>query len=227
MRNDKATIPLSTTSKTEQRPLLPLSNPLSQFEQPRHSFVDKVTLAGSRKLHTSEVAPVNIPAVDQWLGKNALLSNGYADADSDPQGDFSPLDVSLFDLAILAEVVHEEYPLYSIFKNQCYWFSHLILKAIIVISGLNKDANPGPDPTAMLISSLPATTPDSGDRMLTQNDFKFPSRQGTWRGMKISEITPIVLASVIGKYLERRVIELVKVLISLFLLCAIAKYINS
>lgn len=46
---------------------------------------------------------------------------------------FRPTNLNLFQLALLAYVVHKEYPLYSPFKNQPYWYSNIIFDAVILI----------------------------------------------------------------------------------------------
>jgi len=43
---------------------------------------------------------------------------------------FRPNSFSLVSLAILAKIVHEKHPLYSLFHRQCFWFSNLIMRVI-------------------------------------------------------------------------------------------------
>jgi hypothetical protein len=43
---------------------------------------------------------------------------------------FRPNNFSLVSLAILAKIVHENHPLYSLFHRQCFWFSNLIMRVI-------------------------------------------------------------------------------------------------
>ena len=43
---------------------------------------------------------------------------------------FKPNNFSLVSLAILAKIVHENHPLYSLFHRQCFWFANLIMRVI-------------------------------------------------------------------------------------------------
>lgn len=41
-----------------------------------------------------------------------------------------PNNFTLVSLAILAKIVHENHPLYSLFHRQCFWFSNIIMKVV-------------------------------------------------------------------------------------------------
>ena len=170
----------------ETAPILPLTNPVEVFTPPRHSILDKATLAGSSKLHSANYfpKPSDIHAHDQWLGKDYLDSPDYANAKL--MFEFSPVKINLLQLAVLAEVIQEEYPLYSIFKDQCYWFAHLVCKAILVIS------------------SLPTEVPNAEDHDVEPMfNVGFLNEQGRWKGIKVSDVTPVVLSSVLDKFWRR------------------------
>ena len=46
-----------------------------------------------------------------------------------------PLDLSLFKLGILVNVIHQEAPTYSVLNNQCYWFVGIIIEIIVLLYG--------------------------------------------------------------------------------------------
>ena len=167
-------------------PILLLTNPVKVFTPPVHSILDKATLSGSNKLHSTNYFPKSsdIHAHDQWLGKDYLDSPDYANAKLVFK--FSPVKINLLQLAVLTEVIQEEYLLYSIFKDQRYWFAHLVCKAILVISSL---------PTEVLNAEYPNVEPIF--------NVDFLNEQGHWKGIKVSDVTPVVLSSVLDKFWRR------------------------
>ena len=170
----------------ETAPILPLTNPVEVFTSPRHSILDKATLAGLNKLHSANYfpKPSDIQSHDQWLGKDYLDCPDYANAKL--MFEFSPEKINLLQLAVLAEVIQEEYPLYSIFKDQRYWFALLVCKAMLVLSGLSTEVPGAEDPDVEPIF-----------------DVGFLNEQGRWRGVKVSDVTPVVLSSVLAEYWRR------------------------
>ena len=190
-------IPSFLTVNSETPPLLPLTNPEALFDPPRHTIIDKASLAGFSKLHTSRIIsePVDSPALDEWLGSTQLDVLEFANASL--QFEFAPVKASLFELALLANVVHEEYPLYSLFDKQCYWFGNTIIRAMIALFGF----------------PLSFDSPDH-----TLPDLQLPNTQGRWRGVKVSDVSPTILASVMWRYHTRLEKETRNVILLYFLL---------
>jgi len=55
---------------------------------------------------------------------------------------FRPNGFSLVSLAILAKIVHEKHPLYSLFHRQCFWYSNLIMRVVAKNFGEEDDPQP-------------------------------------------------------------------------------------
>ena len=105
-----------------------------------------------------------------------------------------PINLSLFELGILADVVHNEDPDYSLLKSQCYWFLHLIFEVVILLYGDNLN-----------------TAPDS----VTPVDY-LPNLAGRWKNQLIIAPKDEILRKVATKFLERREEEFSRVNILFF-----------
>lgn len=83
----------------------------------------------SRNLSTKPLK--NAQVDDRWLAGVGVKTLNYRTA----QGarSFKAFNLNLFHMALLANVAHSEYPLYSLFKNKCYWFSNIIYLAARII----------------------------------------------------------------------------------------------
>ena len=56
-----------------------------------------------------------------------------------------PNNLKLFELVILANVVHDFAPNYSLMGKNCFWFCNMMFDAIIEIFHLDKSINPKDD----------------------------------------------------------------------------------
>lgn len=66
-------------------------------------------------------------AHDRILGENFLYTEYYGC--SKTVQFFKPKCLNLFDLVLLANVVHDQFPTYSLLSTQCYFYSHLVYLA--------------------------------------------------------------------------------------------------
>jgi hypothetical protein len=84
-----------------------------------------------------------------------------------------PRELSLFELVLLASVVHDLSPLYSLFKNQCYWFSSIIFHAV-----------------EALYCSGRVEEPETEEEIYIPllNDSYLPDLSGVWMGIRISRV---------------------------------------
>jgi hypothetical protein len=96
-----------------------------------------------KSLVTSE-PPWDARANDMFLGRDILRNRKYNMQSGTQLGEFRPTSLTLFHLALLAHIVHVEYPLYSLFKSQCYWFASTVFSAAQII---DKDLSRGSIPT--------------------------------------------------------------------------------
>ena len=51
--------------------------------------------------------------------------------------EIKPDGLSLFELALLVDLVHKVAPIYSLFENQCFWFMKIICDVTVELSGGN------------------------------------------------------------------------------------------
>ena len=82
---------------------------------------------------------------------------------------FKPIKLSLFDVALLAKVVHNYAPIYGLFDNQCYMFSSVMFNAIVQLYSLpNSTFNSNHQASSASSGSIPAPllevgTPSNGN----------------------------------------------------------------
>jgi hypothetical protein len=144
----------------EDYPLLPL-NPPSSLPQPtdatpRHSFAQRVTLKSAGSLNYSSSSLDGV-AADRILG-SAMMDTRIGQIILQ----IKPIELSLFELGILVDVVHNEAPDYSVLQNQCYWFMSTIIEVIISKYG----------------DTLREEAQAPGEYL--------PKTAGTWRGLQIA-----------------------------------------
>ena len=93
---------------------------------------------------------------------------------------YDPLGLTLFHLVLLALVVHQLAPIYSLFESQCYWFSNIIFDVIVAVYPSKSQHRP--DPVA-------------GPRILLPSDY-LPKEFGRIYGITIND--PRVVEAVIS-----------------------------
>jgi hypothetical protein len=214
--------------ETELVPLLPLafdSDPLLTDPSPISDappFKDVVTTAIARGIALARSA-------SQTISPQSLALDSISGRSSDslkPERcirQFRPVQLSMFDLALLAQVVHENAPVYGLFSNQCYLFSSVIFDAVVQRFSLPPGAydfenisSPSPSPST-LSGPGPSSGPSFGVPAPTPEvdppkdaDLVFlpsPSEDGRWSGLLI--VDPIlkraVVSVVVSRFRELRV----------------------
>ena len=103
-----------------------------------------------------------------------------------------PVNLNLFQLAILASVVHKQSSLFSLFENQCYWYASLIVDAVIALgySGEHHCYDRGGVRTM--------------DRVYFPNDYCVPDLAGRWIEISIGKVEHAVLSIVRERFEEVR-----------------------
>jgi hypothetical protein len=105
-------------------------------------------------------------------------------------------NLTFFHIVLLANIAHKECPLYSLFKNQCYWFANIIYEGARCI-----------DNSQTLQLDLPGVTTESSSLSRPLMDLIYvpfqkymPETAGRWYGIQISVVEPIVLSSIVSKF---------------------------
>lgn len=96
-----------------------------------------------------------------------------------------PTHLTLFDLALVAHIVHEHSPLYSAFKNQCYWFVCLVCEVILSI-----------DPCR-------AEDQLSKETTLEPEDY-LPDLAGQWHGLLVCDVEKAIVAVLVHELWIRK-----------------------
>jgi hypothetical protein len=196
------------SSSSRLRSPLPFT---SQTSEPPNSIIDGVSLSVFGVFH--HLSQLELPrsasnaskslkprkgasADDRWSAGAKFNTPEYK---SDPvRPIFHPRNLYIFHMALLAKVVHSQYPIYSLFKRNCYWFALLIYLAAKIIDdilGTGKD------------SVSEDQVDDSQDDEMT--DFFFvpfylyaAGIAGRWMGFKVCEVKDVVLGRIVRLFFQ-------------------------
>lgn len=183
---------------------LPEADPIPEMST--NSFFDQATLnfagffnslsdfAVSRRMSNSlNKPPKNTPADDRWLGEDKVQTFEYGTVRGAKS--FEAYNLTLFHMALLAHVVHQEYPIYSLFKNNCYWFSSIIYHAARVIDHA-LGTRPG-------VLEDPDESRDVNDLFFLPFSQYLPHIAGCWMGFKICDVQGIVVNRIVVLFLKQ------------------------
>ena len=162
------------------------------------SLLEKTTLTVVRGIHSSSASLMELrDAEDRILGSNYAKKASYGNGRV--VGEISPGSLTLFDLGLLVEVVHDVAPNYSLFKNHCFWFAKIICDAVVEISNGNcNDLDPDKDKDQPYTHPLPSSS-------------HLPALSGTWNRLLVSEVDDDVFDKVLLEFRKRREREMAKV----------------
>ena len=153
------------------------------------NLLDSGTLVSVSAIHASIESTGKFKlsaAKDQFTGgKNVEVTGsvlGQVIWQIQPQG------LTLFKVAVLADVVHEYAPLYSLFRRQCYWFAFIICAVIMRIC------------TCSSVGSPDISTRD--DICIPPNSY-LPDLAGRWMGILVRGVEEAVLKIMIDKFNAR------------------------
>src|SRR6266545_1668084 len=173
--------PLLGSSSTSSRSSSNQSNP-STFR----NLVDTGTLVSIKAIQASadSIGKFKLAcAKDQFTGgKDA---EGSADTLGQVIWQIRPQFLTLFQLAILADIVHNYALLYSLFKRQCYWFASIICAVILKI--------------CTCTSVSPQGLRQSDNIRIPPNSY-LPDLAGRWMGILVTRVEETVLKIIIDKY---------------------------
>ena len=185
----------SSSDADSSDPISP-SNPLlgsTSSPSPSHSsllrnMIDSGTLVSANAIHVSTKSMGKLKlayAQDQFTGGNDVDASGSVLGQVVWQ--IQPQSLSLFKVVVLADVVHNYAPLYSLFKRQCYWFAFIICAVILKTC------------TCSSIGS-PSFTED--EICIPPNSY-LPNLAGRWMGILVRGVEEAVLKIIIEKYNAR------------------------
>lgn len=199
--------PLPLMDEGRNSSFMPPPTVASTTVVPQYQYYQKVTMTIAVSLQSiidsdparfvskslnKPIPPKEAPANDRFVGSDILKHPGYCDETRLDLTFFEPKVMTVYHLAILARVVHLMFPLYSLFKDQCYWFASLIFYAAQIIDW------------DLAYSRLrPENYPNFGSRM---DDFFFPLKlshskeAGCWRGIRVTGPKRVVLVAVVERF---------------------------
>jgi len=200
-------VPLTNNPRDEATPLLPPTNDSYELlasstsslsVSPPISRTDTITLTLARAAAVSRAASASSSA--QSLANDSI--SGFPPNTLVPEHcirRFTPVELSLFELVLLAEVVHDYDPIYGLFQNQCYMFASVMFDVIVQLySHPSLAFSLNPDVTPASTIPVPAPTPETG-APLNANVVDLPAasdQAGRWSGILI--VDPIVKKTVVG-----------------------------
>jgi len=125
------------------------------------------------------------PAIDQFLGENYVFSQNWH---GENVRHLKPLKtLSLFELGILADVVHNAYPEYNVLREQCYFFAGLIYSAIQHL---------------FEVSSSSSSMLNENQDLVFIEDSKFSKKFGRFKGALIHNVERQMVEDIAKKYKE-------------------------
>ena len=178
-------LPPGPESSEEGSSLLPQTSPTASAL----SLVDRLTTSSalsadliSQPLYSKLFKEVrDTPAIDRFLGQDYVFSAEWQGQNIRHLKPGRPL--SLFEFAILAEAVHSKFPLYSLLREQCYFFAGAVYSAVLHEFGADSEG------------------PSGG----------LPQKYGRWGGALVSLVPDAVVLEIVAEYRAKRDSEILKV----------------
>ena len=130
---------LLNTSSDSVLTLLPPTRP-SRFKS-QYSLREKFSLTSVEIMHSSSTSFDSV-AVDRILGRGMFLNDSILREIGKVVCQIQPVGLSLFELGILTNVIHNEEPHYSLLKSQCYWFMNTIFNVVRILYRDNLNETP-------------------------------------------------------------------------------------
>ena len=192
---------ITTQIDSETIPPLPLTDAIPKLPPTETSStsplstIDAVTTTIARTFTAARTSSQSI--LPQKMAEDSI--SGRAPGTLKPENcicRFEPVQLSLFDLALLVLVVHECAPIYGLFENQSYTFASVIFDAIVQRHSLHPDAyEPHPSPPST--NSTPVPAPIAGPSPpRNANVITLPTSPGRWSNLLI--IDPIIKQEIVA-----------------------------
>ena len=157
------------------------------------SWLDATTLASTNVIHASAQSTnkFNYCADDRFVEAKNLRF--FVPALHNLR-QIQPQSLSLFDLAVLADTVHNHDPLYSILKSQCFWFANIICDIVEREYHCNT------------ICSESFARVSRDDICIPPNNY-LPDLAGRWMGILVSKVEEAVLLVVASDFREYKEVK--------------------
>jgi hypothetical protein len=159
------------------------SSPSPSFASGLPDIIDTATLSATQSaecVSDSLDKGDHHPANDRFLGQNFVYDKRFAAQNVQY---FLPNRLTLFELALLAHVVHQTHPTYSPLGDQCYLFAALVYQAAKKYFGTSPLLNNKDEWVYEIDSHLP-------------RDVKC----GRWNGLMVNKVNPKDVSDVVHKY---------------------------
>jgi len=160
-------------------------------------------LSSSRSKSLKSVKPPkNAPADDRWVPGSRADSPEYKDIEK-LRRTFRPINLSVFHLALLVHIIHRQYPLYSLFKRNCLWFTAIIFSALKIIDRI---LHKGPHAYPEVLEDLdddPVVPKDMVDSVFLPLFLIAPDALGHYMGFRVCEVKSVVVNRIIYMFLEQ------------------------
>jgi hypothetical protein len=132
-------------------------------------------------------------AQEKWLAGVRIETPEYGTA----QGarTFEPKNLTLLHLSLLADLVHAEYPLYSLLKNNSFWYSNIFFNCAVVIdSAIVSNSN-----------SDHAVLTDTNQEAMFYLPYHMylPRVAGRYMSFKVCEVEKIVVSRIVKLFFEQ------------------------
>ena len=171
------------SSDSPSDPLLRSTSPSSQSLL--RNLIDSGTLVSVSAIHTSIESTGKIKlaaAKDQFTGGKDVEASGSVLGQIVWQ--IQPQSLPLFKVVVLADVVHNYAPLYSLFKRQCYWFVFIICAVILKTCTCSTIGSPN----------------HTEDEIRIPPNSYLPDVAGRWMGILVRGVEEAVLKIIVEKY---------------------------
>jgi hypothetical protein len=158
------------------------------------------------------------PAIDQFLGENYVFSANWHGQNI---RHFKPKNpISLFQLAILADVVSKTYPKYTVFKEQCYFFSGLIYSALEYEFHIESSSSTKLNTDQDHMDQGPVDQGAAVD-LVVIDDSRLSNRFGHYKKHMVTKVVHEDVLDIVGKFRHAYGIEIGKVSFLIFQIISI------
>jgi hypothetical protein len=165
---------------------LPLLH-LQESDSESISFFDAASLGSVKAINASSPSIFKYDADDRFTGGKFLEYYGPAMRNI---RQIRPLSMTLFDLVVLADVVHEHDPLYSLLSSQCFWYASTIVSVIKRVYSCSEDTSTDLDKTLI---------PSMDNIRIPPNDY-LPKLEGRFMGILITKVEEAVSSVVAANF---------------------------
>jgi hypothetical protein len=154
-----------------------------------------ISLVQTSDLLSTSLEKTGLPANDSFRGENSVFTPSYQGQTMEY---FKPNHVTLFNIALLADVVHEMYPTYSVVGEQCFFYARVIYTAVKDIFGI-----------------CPSQSSDEGQPLVYDIDLHLTNagRYGRWKNLCVSSMDEETVSKVRAAYLLAYRLQAARVII--------------